>query len=67
LAASVVLSGCSFLDQIQINAGPTLDPDKVYLGTSKITASWRELDRYACVGGPLLCEQAGGTYYCRCP
>jgi len=67
LVFSALLGGCSFLDQIALNSQPSLDPNKIYLGTSRVVASWREVDRYACASGPMFCEQAGSNAECRCP
>ena len=67
LAFSTLLGGCSFFDQMSLNAQPALDPDKIYLGTSRVTTSWREVSRYACTTGPVYCEQAGIDFDCRCP
>jgi hypothetical protein len=66
LAAFALVSGCSILDQIDFGP-PKLDPNKVYLGTSRVHDLGRgEMDRYACVGGPLMCEQRGVGFDCRC-
>ena len=68
LAVLVLVSGCSILDQIQLNGPAALDPNKVYLGTSRVTnLSARELDRYGCVGAPLMCSQRGASFDCQCP
>ena len=67
LAVSALLGGCSVLDQIALNSQPSLDPDKIYLGSSRVVASWREVDRYACTSGAMFCEQAGINAECRCP
>ncbi len=65
--AVLLLSGCSVLDQITLNGPPKLDPSKVYLGRSAILARPRELDRYACVNGPLQCTSHGIMLECVCP
>ena len=61
------VGGCSFLDQLELNGPPKLDPNKIYLGTSIIDVSRHDLDRYACVNGPVMCRQFGVTYECSCP
>ncbi len=67
LASCGLLSACSFLDQISVNSGPKLDPNKVYLGDSTVRrVRPHDLDRYACVDAPLICEQGGTSYECRC-
>ena len=67
IVLSSVLSGCGVLDQFQSNQGPQLDPNKVYIGTSRLSLRSNELDRYACVDGPLLCTGTGTRFDCRCP
>jgi hypothetical protein len=67
LTVFALVSGCSLLDQIQLN-GSQLDPNKVYLGASRVSnLNVRELGRYGCIGAPLLCEQRGIGFDCRCP
>ena len=67
LTVFALVSGCSLLDQIELN-GPQLDPNKVYLGTSRVhNLNVQELGRYGCNGAPLLCEQRGIGFDCRCP
>ena len=62
------LSGCSFLDQLTLGAAaPSLDPNKIYLGSSRVMATSREVERYACLNGPVLCDQYGVNFACRCP
>jgi hypothetical protein len=67
LAAITLVSGCSVLDQISLNGPPKLDPSRIYLGTSRVMLRGREVEKYACVNSPLLCEGAGSLYQCRCP
>jgi hypothetical protein len=68
LAVFTMLGGCSVLDQIQLNGPARLDPNKVYLGTSRVqSVSARETGRYACVDVPMICEQRGIGFDCRCP
>lgn len=64
--ALLLTGGCSVLDQIMLSSGPQLDPNKVYLGRSIVLASPREVHRYACVDGPLLCESRGISLECGC-
>jgi hypothetical protein len=67
LASMSLLGACSFLDQLEVNGPPGLDPSRIYLGTSRVSVSrLADLDRYACVGTPLVCEQAGTGFQCRC-
>ncbi|HEY8519306.1 MAG TPA: hypothetical protein VIN61_04455 [Gammaproteobacteria bacterium] len=66
-AAAPLLAGCGVLDELTFLSPPRLDPSKVYLGTSIIDVPRWELERYACVEGPLLCENAGAIMFtCRC-
>jgi hypothetical protein len=68
LSAVSLLGGCSLLDQIELNAPPRLDPNRVYLGNSIVrSVTARETSRYACVDAPLYCEQRGIGFDCRCP
>jgi hypothetical protein len=62
-----VLCGCSLLEQLSVNAAPSLDPNKVYLGRSHVVATSYEVGRYACLNGPVLCNQSGVSFDCRCP
>lgn len=62
-----LLSACSVLDQIALSGGSTLDPNRIYLGTSRIMLGAKDMDQYACVDGPLLCDKLGTSYECRCP
>jgi hypothetical protein len=61
--ACSLLCGCSLLDQTSLDA----DPGRVYLGHSRVLASPREVSRYACLSGPVLCDQSGVNFDCRCP
>ena len=67
LTVFALVGGCTLLDEIELN-GPQLDPNKVYLGTSRVhDLNVQELGRYGCVGpAPLLCEQRGIGFDCRC-
>jgi hypothetical protein len=67
LSLGLVSSGCSFLDELALSDGYRLDPNKIYLGRSRISVSVRDTVRYACVGAPMLCEQHGSEFDCRCP
>lgn len=63
-----LISGCSFFDQIAINGSEQLDPNKVYLGSSRVTnLRASETGRYACVNGPMMCTQRGVGFDCSCP
>ena len=66
LLFSVLLGGCSLLGGMTLNATPTLDPSRIYLGSSHVTATEREVERYACTSGPLYCQQSGINFDCRC-
>jgi hypothetical protein len=67
LAAFTLVSGCSLLDQISLNGPPKLDPNKVYLGSARVTnLSAQETGRYSCVGTPLICTQRGIGFDCHC-
>lgn len=68
LSAIALTGGCSVLDRISMtSSAPTLNPSKIYLGTSRVSASARDIDRYACVSGPVMCDFRGVSYECRCP
>ncbi len=65
----MALAGCSFLEAIaERGSGPQLNPNKIYLGSSVMTdlRSRDEMDRYACVNGPMLCEARGIGFDCKC-
>jgi hypothetical protein len=63
-----LISGCSMLDQIQLNGPERLDPNKVYLGSSRVTnLRAAETGRYACVNAVLVCVQRGTAFDCSCP
>jgi hypothetical protein len=67
LAVFTLVGGCTLLDQFELNGPQPLDPNKVYLGTSRVTdLNVRELDRYGCVGTALICEHRGIGFDCRC-
>ncbi|HEX5045800.1 MAG TPA: hypothetical protein VFX89_01670 [Gammaproteobacteria bacterium] len=61
-----LLCGCSVL-QTSLDAAPSADPGRVYLGHSRVLASPREVSRYACSSGPVLCDQSAVNFDCRCP
>ena len=68
VAISASLGACSFFDELSLNAAPRLDPNKIYLGTAFVrSVSPRETHRYACLKGPVVCEQSGVGFDCRCP
>jgi hypothetical protein len=59
---------CSFLDQLQLYGPPRLDPNKVYLNRADfVRVGPRETQRFACVNGPLICNQRGIEFECSCP
>ena len=66
LVFASMTSACSFLDELAVSNGYQLDPNKIYLGTATLELRARDLDRYACVNGPLLCEQHGVSFDCSC-
>jgi hypothetical protein len=63
---ALLLGGCSVLGEMTLNAAPTLDPGRIYLGNSHVTATEREVERYGCTSGPLYCQQSGSNFDCRC-
>ena len=66
IALTTLLSACSVLDDFEFNS-QTLDPNRIYLGTARVTSlSAREVQEYACVSGPLICDQRGIGFDCRC-
>ena len=68
LAVFTMVCGCSVLDQIELNGPPRLDPNKIYLGTSRVgNLRATQTSRYACVRGPMLCEHRGTGFDCYCP
>jgi len=68
IVLALALSACSVLDGLQFNAAPRLDPNKVYLNRADLVhVGPRETHRFACVNPPLLCEQHGVGFECRCP
>jgi hypothetical protein len=67
LAALVLLSGCSVLDNLA--TAPKYDPYTLYLGNgTPVRARSDILDRYACrSGAPLVCQCWGGlNAFCEC-
>ena len=71
LGAALILtatSGCSVIDHLAaMTDGPKLDPTKVYLGRSVVMdVTSREMGRYACANGPMLCQQRGNGFDCSC-
>jgi hypothetical protein len=67
LVAMLLLSGCSFLDSIA--AGPSgtgTAPSKIYLGSSTLLIPTKQVDHYACIDRPMVCEQFGTQMRCRC-
>jgi hypothetical protein len=69
LLVLVLLGGCSILDSIEsgMNGPFGYDPSKIYLDDSVIMVSMRDVDNYACLGRPMLCERFGSKMECRCP
>jgi hypothetical protein len=49
-----------------MSAASSLDPTKIYLGSSRVVAGPRDVSRYACIDGPVLCDQSGPNFDCRC-
>jgi hypothetical protein len=67
LSVFTLLCGCTVLDTVELNAPSRLDPNRVYLGSSRVTnLGPTEMGRYACVDGPLICDQRGIGFDCRC-
>jgi hypothetical protein len=66
--SSLLASGCSVLDNLEFGGPPTLDPNRVYLdrATEITVPRGQDLDRYACVYGPLQCEMWGTSWSCNC-
>jgi hypothetical protein len=65
--AAALLGGCSVLDQIALNGDRTLDPTKIYLqGFEFVQTTKRDVERYACIQGPLYCDTRGMSVECRC-
>jgi len=62
------LSGCSVLDRIDLPAGRSFDPNKVYLtGKDTVDIGIRDdKDRYECLTPPMVCDLWGSTWRCRC-
>jgi len=68
IVLATALSGCSFLDQLQLNGPQRLDPSKVYLNRADVVyVGPRETQRFACAGGPLVCSLRGVEFECSCP
>ena len=67
IALAMVFSACSTLDEISF-ASPRLDPNKIYLGSSRVdNLRPRDTQKYGCANGPLLCVQRGVGFECSCP
>lgn len=65
--AMTFLGGCSVLDQLALNDGPTLDPSRIYLqGNESVNVRKRDIGDYACVNTPLICHGRGLDFECRC-
>jgi hypothetical protein len=61
------LGACSFLDELQFNGPPGLDPSKIYLHNETVQGSRREVDQYACLSGePLYCQGSAVLLDCHC-
>ena len=68
IALSFVTGACSLLDQLEINGPARLDPNRVYLNRADIVrVGPRETNRFACINGPLICNQRGVDFECSCP
>jgi hypothetical protein len=62
-----LVSGCSYFDQLMLsNNAASLAPGKVFVGTSGLMLRHEELDNYACMTGPLMCDQRGSRFNCTC-
>jgi hypothetical protein len=69
LVLLVLLGGCSFFDSVTSGAGPSgtaYDPPKIYLGSSTLLIPAKQVDHYACIDRPLVCEHFGAQMECRC-
>jgi hypothetical protein len=69
LVLLVFLGGCSIFDSASSGSSQAsyyYDQSKVYLGRSAVMIPAREVDHYACIGQPLLCERWGSQMQCRC-
>jgi hypothetical protein len=67
LALALSLGGCGYLDRM-LAAGPSSGSNQVYLGRlDVIHVARRDTYRYACLNGPMLCEERGIDFTCRCP
>ena len=64
-AMGAALCGCSLLDQAVLS-GPSLGSNKIFLDDSRVNLPRRELDRYACASGPMVCELTGASFNCGC-
>ena len=64
----LMMSGCSVLDNIELSGnGAVYDPNKIYLRNEFFTVrNRRDMDRFVCVSGPLVCERYGMTWDCVC-
>ena len=65
---AALLSGCSFFDKLNFGAGRRLDPDKIYLGSTRLALSAHaDRSKYGCTNGAMLCVQSGASFECSCP
>jgi hypothetical protein len=63
----VLLGGCSLLDSIaSAPNGGGYDPSKIYLGSSTLLIPAKQVDHYACIDRPMICERFGAQMECRC-
>lgn len=66
LAAVLLLGGCSFLEKMNQPAPWPTDKIPVYQEQGVLKVPSRELERYRCVEGVLLCHTYPPTSYCTC-
>jgi hypothetical protein len=71
LSVSMLLSlgGCSVFDSAVGSAGQSAanyHPSKIYLGDSTVMIPARQVNDYACIDRPMLCERFGVDMRCRC-
>src|SRR5690606_15954464 len=63
---AAALGGCSVLDNIDVTP-PALDPTLIYLLDETIYVDRRrDIDKYACLRGVMMCDQRAVTWECYC-
>ncbi len=66
LAAGVAVAGCSWTDQMMTRKGSGC-PECIYLQPGEaMRAPVRDIERYKCIGNPLLAERIGRYVWVRC-